>query len=77
MFQINAAEKLGLPYLNAYLDSIGTNFRHGANFAASGSTIQPADSAILKGHVNPLSLNVQLLQFEQFKERTTKLYTEG
>ncbi|KAL8157016.1 GDSL esterase/lipase At5g14450-like [Apium graveolens] len=71
------AEKLGLPYLSAYLDSIGTNFRHGANFAASGSTIQPADSEILKGHVNPLSLNVQLLQFEQFKGRTAELYTEA
>ncbi|WOH16593.1 hypothetical protein DCAR_0936151 [Daucus carota subsp. sativus] len=71
------AEKLGLPYLSAYLDSIGANFRHGANFAASGSSIQPADSAILKGHVNPLSLNIQLLQFEQFKERTAELYTEA
>lgn len=71
------AKKLGLPYLSAYLDSIGTNFQHGANFAASGSTIQPADSAILKGHVNPLSLNIQLLQFEQFKERTAELYAEA
>lgn len=61
------AEKLGLPYLSAYLDSIGTNFGHGANFAASGSTIQPADSEMLKGRFSPLFLNIQLLQFEQFK----------
>ncbi|OMP06341.1 No apical meristem (NAM) protein [Corchorus capsularis] len=35
------AERLGLPYLSAYLDSTGTNFRHGANFATGGSCIQP------------------------------------
>ncbi|KAI7996209.1 GDSL esterase/lipase [Camellia lanceoleosa] len=44
------AEKLGLPYLNAYLDSVESNFRHGANFAASGSTIKPVPS------MNPIHL---------------------
>ncbi|KAK4421615.1 GDSL esterase/lipase [Sesamum alatum] len=29
------AEKLGFPYLTAYLDSIGADFAHGANFAAT------------------------------------------
>ena len=27
-----SAESLGLPYLSAYLNSVGTNFSHGANF---------------------------------------------
>ncbi|KAL7589880.1 hypothetical protein Lser_V15G41094 [Lactuca serriola] len=71
------AERLGLPYLSAYLDSIGTNFQHGANFAASGSTIQPADALMLNRTFNPLTLNVQLSQFEQFKDRSTDLYREG
>ncbi|CAL5387591.1 unnamed protein product [Camellia sinensis] len=35
------AETLGVPYLSAYLDSIGTNFSHGANFATGGSSIRP------------------------------------
>ncbi|KAL5864262.1 hypothetical protein ACOSQ3_001776 [Xanthoceras sorbifolium] len=35
------AENLKLPYLSAYLDSIGTNFRRGANFATGGSSIRP------------------------------------
>uniref|UniRef100_A0A5B6ZCD1 Alpha-L-fucosidase n=2 Tax=Davidia involucrata TaxID=16924 RepID=A0A5B6ZCD1_DAVIN len=69
------AEKLGLPFLRAYLDAIATNFQHGANFAASGSTIQPA--RLYKGDFNPLSLGIQLLQFEQFKARTTELYNQA
>ncbi|OMO81628.1 Lipase, GDSL [Corchorus olitorius] len=71
------AEKLGLPYLSPYLDSIGANFRHGANFATGGSTIQPVDARISKLGFSPISLNIQLLQFEQFKERVTELYKEG
>ncbi|XAR48116.1 Alpha-L-fucosidase [Bertholletia excelsa] len=70
------AEKLGLPYLNAYLDSIGTNFRYGANFAASGSTIQPLNAKIYKAGANPLSLDIQLYQFERFKARTIELFNQ-
>lgn len=70
------AERLGLPFLSAYLDSIGTNFRHGANFAASGCTIQPADSLMLNRTFNPLTLDIQLMQFEQFKKRSSDLYLE-
>ncbi|KAI9169528.1 hypothetical protein LWI28_013643 [Acer negundo] len=29
-------EKLGLLFLSAYLNSMGANFRHGANFATGG-----------------------------------------
>ncbi|KAJ9683438.1 hypothetical protein PVL29_019144 [Vitis rotundifolia] len=61
------AESLGLPFLSAYLDSIGTNFRHGANFATGGSSIQPGD-------FSPFHLGVQVSQFIQFKSRTTELY---
>ncbi|XP_057948791.1 GDSL esterase/lipase At5g14450-like [Malania oleifera] len=68
------AEELGLPHLSSYLDSIGTNFQHGANFAASGSTIQPANGKLFDYGFNPISLNIQLLQFIQFKERTHELY---
>ncbi|KDP26685.1 hypothetical protein JCGZ_17843 [Jatropha curcas] len=71
------AEKLELPYLSAYLDSIGTNFRHGANFATGGSTIQPADGNIFGSGFSPISLDIQLSQFEQFKERTLELYNQG
>ncbi|XVE74939.1 hypothetical protein DITRI_Ditri12bG0058800 [Diplodiscus trichospermus] len=71
------AEKLRLPYLSAYLDSIGTNFRHGANFATGGSTIQPLDARMFKQGYSPISLDIQLSQFEQFKERVNELFKEG
>ncbi|CAK9169220.1 unnamed protein product [Ilex paraguariensis] len=62
-------ENLGLPYLSAYLDSIGTNFRHGANFATGGSSILP-------GGYSPIHLDIQISQFIQFKSRTTALYKQ-
>lgn len=75
--QTDVAEKLGLPFVGAYLDSIGISFRHGANFATGGSTIQPVDSKIFEAGFSPISLDIQLLQFEQFKARTFELYNEG
>ncbi|XP_027153358.1 GDSL esterase/lipase At3g27950 isoform X2 [Coffea eugenioides] len=63
------AEELGLPYLSAYLDSIGSNFRHGANFATGGSSIRP-------GGYSPFHLQLQIGQFLQFKSRTTLLYKQ-
>lgn len=65
----NAAENLKLPYLSAYLDSIGTNFRHGANFATGGSSIRP-------GGYSPFHLAIQITQFIQFKSRTVALYNK-
>ncbi|XP_022993624.1 GDSL esterase/lipase At3g27950-like isoform X1 [Cucurbita maxima] len=61
------AEKLKVPYLSAYLDSVGTSFRYGANFATGGSSIRP-------GGYSPFHLAVQVSQFIQFKSRTTYLY---
>ncbi|KAJ4824504.1 hypothetical protein Tsubulata_031584 [Turnera subulata] len=63
------AERLKLPYLSAYLDSIGTDFRHGANFAASGASIRP-------GGFSPFHLGRQINQFIRFKARTTALHNE-
>ncbi|KAF7129107.1 hypothetical protein RHSIM_Rhsim10G0021700 [Rhododendron simsii] len=62
------AENLGLPFLSAYLDSYGSNFSHGANFAMGGEYIAKDDSG--------LSLGGQVFQFIQFKSRTTALYNQ-
>ncbi|RDX61395.1 GDSL esterase/lipase, partial [Mucuna pruriens] len=49
-------DAMKLPFLNAYLDSVGLpNFQHGCNFAASGSTILPATASSL----SPFSFRVQ------------------
>ncbi|PON99077.1 Lipase [Trema orientale] len=71
------AEKLGLPYLSAYLDSIGANFQHGANFATGGSTIQSVDTQVFEAGFSPISLEIQLLQFKQFKARIDELFNEA
>ncbi|KAL9246525.1 hypothetical protein vseg_020047 [Gypsophila vaccaria] len=71
------AEKLGLPYLSAYLDAMAANFTHGANFAVIGSTLKPVDGKLYEQDATPLSLNIQLLQFQQFKDRVEELYKQG
>ncbi|GMH04274.1 hypothetical protein Nepgr_006113 [Nepenthes gracilis] len=75
----HASEKLGLPYLSAYLDSIGTSFRYGANFAISGATIQLSiiDGELISAGFNQISLTNELGQFAQFKNRTSALYRRG
>jgi hypothetical protein len=74
---IYAAERLKLPYLSAYLNSIGTNYRHGANFATGGSTIRRQNETIFEYGISPFALDMQIVQFDQFKARTTDLYNQG
>ncbi|XP_048441069.1 GDSL esterase/lipase At5g14450-like [Pyrus x bretschneideri] len=69
-----SAQKLGFPFLSAYLNSIGANFHCGANFAIGASTIQPLDVRTFGGGYSPISLNVQLSQFAQFKARVNELF---
>ncbi|XP_038985399.1 GDSL esterase/lipase At3g26430-like isoform X2 [Phoenix dactylifera] len=71
------AESFGLPYLSAYLDSLGTNFRHGANFASAGATIMPQNVTLSQGGYSPFSLDVQLDEFLQFKSRSQTIYERG
>ncbi|BAU01270.1 hypothetical protein VIGAN_11047200 [Vigna angularis var. angularis] len=47
-------EELKMPYLSAYLDSIGSNFSYGANFGAGGSSIQ-------KTGFGPINFGLQIL----------------
>ncbi|XP_043695960.1 GDSL esterase/lipase At3g26430-like [Telopea speciosissima] len=71
------AERIGLPYLSAYLDSLGTNFVHGANFAVSGATIRPSNKSRTGGGPSPFYLDVQLSQFQQFKTRSQLIRNKG
>ncbi|KAF8390515.1 hypothetical protein HHK36_025042 [Tetracentron sinense] len=64
------AESLGLPYLNAYLDSVGSNFTHGANFATAGSTIRPQNTTLSQSGFSPFSFNVQFYQYNDFHQRS-------
>eukprot|EP00262_Sarcandra_glabra_P012605 TRINITY_DN3281_c0_g1_i1.p1 TRINITY_DN3281_c0_g1~~TRINITY_DN3281_c0_g1_i1.p1 ORF type:complete len:383 (+),score=47.94 TRINITY_DN3281_c0_g1_i1:57-1205(+) len=71
------ANGLGLPFLNAYLDSVGSNFTHGANFATSSSTVLQQNLSLFTGGYSPFSLDVQSWQFSQFKSRSKVAYQRG
>ncbi|KAI4350004.1 hypothetical protein L6164_010537 [Bauhinia variegata] len=67
-------DAMDLPFLNAYLDSLGLpNFRKGCNFAAAASTILPATATSL----SPFSFGVQVSQFIRFKARVLELLAKG
>ncbi|ONI34762.1 hypothetical protein PRUPE_1G497300 [Prunus persica] len=72
------AKSLGHPFLSAYLDSIGTNFSHGANFATASSTIRLPDPIIpAPGGFSPFTLNIQCSQFLQLKSRSQLIRHRG
>ncbi|TKY63186.1 GDSL esterase/lipase [Spatholobus suberectus] len=67
------AQHFGFPFLSAYINSIGTSYRHGANFAAGSSTIRRQNRTFFEGGT-PFTLEIQTEQFNQFKERTGKFF---
>ncbi|CAK9180426.1 unnamed protein product [Ilex paraguariensis] len=71
------ADHLGLPHLSAYLDSIGTNFQHGANFATGGATIRQQNESWFEHGVSPFPLDIQVEHHNQFQERTTYFYNQA
>ncbi|XP_010255795.1 PREDICTED: GDSL esterase/lipase At1g54790-like [Nelumbo nucifera] len=67
-------EAMDLPFLNAYLDSVGApSFRKGCNFAAAASAILPATAY----SISPFSFGIQVSQFIQFKARVLDLLSKG
>ncbi|XP_051115229.1 GDSL esterase/lipase At5g14450-like [Andrographis paniculata] len=71
------AEKLGLPYLSPYLDSIASNFRRGANFATGGATIQRPNSSWFVDGLSPFNLEIQVEHFNQLKGRSAYYYNQS
>ncbi|CAI9111142.1 OLC1v1011284C1 [Oldenlandia corymbosa var. corymbosa] len=71
------ADYLGLPYLSPYLDSVGSNFQRGANFATGGATIRRLNESWFLRGLSPFPLEIQVAQFSQFKDRTTSFYNQG
>ncbi|XP_058726933.1 uncharacterized protein LOC131598335 [Vicia villosa] len=71
------AQNFGLPYLSAYLNSLGSNFTHGANFASFASTIKVPDSIIPHGKFSPFCFTVQCIQFKNFILKTKLIRDQG
>ncbi|AEE81985.1 putative acetyltransferase [Arabidopsis thaliana] len=61
------AKSLGMPFLSPYLQSIGSDFRHGANFATLASTVLLPNTSLFVSGISPFSLAIQLNQMKQFK----------
>ncbi|KAL2481466.1 GDSL esterase/lipase [Abeliophyllum distichum] len=70
-------ERLGLPYLSPYLDSMGSNFSHEANFATAGSTIRPQNTTMSQSGYSPISLDVQFVQYSDFQRRSQIICKQG
>lgn len=68
------AQSLGLRYLSAYLDSLGSNFTQGANFASAAGTIRRVNGSLWTSGYSPISLDVQIWQFQQFINRSRFVY---
>lgn len=56
--------------MSAYLDSIGSDFSHGANFATAGSTVRPQNTTLRESGFSPISLDVQWNEFYDFHRRS-------
>ncbi|KAL6606150.1 hypothetical protein ACP70R_041803 [Stipagrostis hirtigluma subsp. patula] len=62
-------QAMGLPLLSPYLQSVGSDYRHGANFATMASTaLQPNTSLFVTG-TSPFYLAVQLNQMKELRNR--------
>ncbi|XP_044974519.1 GDSL esterase/lipase ACHE-like [Hordeum vulgare subsp. vulgare] len=68
------AQSLGLRYLSAYLDSLGSNFTQGANFASAAGTIRRVNGSLWTSGYSPISLDVQVWQLQQFINRSRFVY---
>ncbi|CAL5206635.1 unnamed protein product [Lathyrus oleraceus] len=71
------AQNFGLPYLSPYLNSLGSNFSHGANFATVASTIRMPTSILPQGKFSPFFLTVQSIQFKDFIPKTKLIRDQG
>ncbi|CAM6126603.1 unnamed protein product [Calypogeia fissa] len=65
------ATALKIPFLDPYVKGVGSNFRRGANFAASGARATNDTTA------TPFSLSVQLNQFREFKRDVLEIIQQG
>ncbi|CAN6179238.1 unnamed protein product [Urochloa humidicola] len=63
------AQAMGLPLLSPYLQSIGSDFRRGANFATLASTVLLPNTSVFVTGISPFSLAIQLNQMKEFRDR--------
>ncbi|KAF5188618.1 GDSL esterase/lipase [Thalictrum thalictroides] len=67
------AQALGLPFISPYLQSIGSNYKHGANYATLASTVLLPNTSLFVTGISPFCLAIQLNQMKTFKARVLEL----
>lgn len=73
----SAAEALGLPFISPYLQSIGSDYTHGANYATLASTVLLPNTSLFVTGISPFSLAIQLNQMKQFKTQVNEVHEQG
>ncbi|KAF8032495.1 hypothetical protein BT93_D1415 [Corymbia citriodora subsp. variegata] len=71
------AQALGLPFLSPYLQSIGSDYRHGANYATLASTVLLPNTSLFVSGLSPFALPIQLNQMKAFKARVNESHSSG
>ncbi|XP_039063355.1 GDSL esterase/lipase At4g01130-like [Hibiscus syriacus] len=66
------AQALGLPFISPYLQSIGSDYRHGANFATLASTVLLPNTSLFVTGISPFSLAIQFNQTKEFKAKVVE-----
>lgn len=66
-----------MPYLSPYLQSIGSDYTHGANFATSASTVLIPTTSFFVSGLSPFALTIQLRQMEKFKAKVHDFHKRG
>ncbi|KAL5718817.1 hypothetical protein ACHQM5_011683 [Ranunculus cassubicifolius] len=67
------AQAIGIPFLSPYLQSIGPNYKHGANYATLASTVLLPNTSLFVTGLSPFSLAIQLNQMKAFKAKVDEL----
>ncbi|KAH9604157.1 hypothetical protein KSS87_010497 [Heliosperma pusillum] len=71
------AQAIGIPFVSPYLRSIGSDFRHGANYATAASTVRLPTTSLFVTGVSPFSLDIQLNQMKEFRSKVIEVQSHS
>ncbi|CAI9275870.1 unnamed protein product [Lactuca saligna] len=71
------AERIRIPFVSPYMKSVGSDYKHGANFATLASTVLLPQTSLFVSGLSPFALPIQLNQMKYFKFQVDELYSQG
>ncbi|XP_065864319.1 GDSL esterase/lipase At4g01130 [Euphorbia lathyris] len=69
------AQALGFPFLSPYLQAIGSDYRHGVNYATLASTVLLPNTSLFVTGISPFPLAIQINQMKNFKVKVHKFHS--